>query len=505
MGIITRQQELGMYSNHWVVCNVLFLGLGVLIPQISLATDYQQTKPNIVFILADDMGYGDLKAFYPQSRIPTPHLDKLARDGMCFTDAHSGGSTCKPSRYALLTGRFAARRSHFNDRAGPIIAEGRATLASMLRENGYRTAMVGKWHLGFDQGAKTNSDAPRKGFAFDYNKPLSGGPVDRGFDSFFGMHASLDIPPYFYIKDRTPVMRPTVRVADSSSVGGEEGWNNIQGVFWRGGNVAPDFKHAEVTSRFANEASNLIESHDGQKPLFLYLALPSPHTPWLPAEEFVGKSGAGMYGDFVMTVDRVVGQVLGSLDTAGLSDNTLVIFSSDNGPVWYQKDVKRFGHRSAGPLRGIKGSVWEGGHRVPLIVRWPGQINAGVNCDRTIAFADVFATLAAVAGQKKLTQGTAEDSESFLPTLLHPDQNQKQRSAILHGGKVIRDGHWKLIATQGGRGFGAQRGRTYGIELYNLKEDLSEKNNLAEEMPEKVEGLRKKIAQILGNSNATPK
>lgn len=453
-------------------------------------------QPHIVFILADDMGYGDLKAFNPNSKIPTPNLDSLAKHGMRFTDAHSGGSTCKPSRYSLLTGRFAARKNSFNDKV-PIISDGRETVASMLRDNGYRTAMVGKWHLGFDRKAKATG---AKGMDFDYGKPITGGPVDRGFDSFFGMHASLDIQPYFYIKDRAATMAATETVEASTSVGGKEDWNNIQGAFWRAGNVSPDFKHAEVTPRFADEACKVIESHDGPKPLFLYLALPSPHTPWLPAEEFIGKSGAGMYGDFVMTVDGVVGQVQASLKKAGFSENTLVMFSSDNGPVWYDKDIKRFGHRSVGPLRGIKGSAWEGGHRVPFIATWPGRIESGTQSDRTIAFADVLATLAEAAGHKNLKPGTAEDSQSFLQTLFHPDQKQKPRSPILHDGKVIRDGDWKLINTKGSRGFSADRKRQYSIALYNLKDDLSEHKNLASQMPEKVASLKAKIGQLLDDS-----
>lgn len=462
-------------------------------------TSQAAEKPNIVFILADDMGFGDLKAFNPESRIPTPNLDELARAGICLTDAHSGGSTCKPSRYALLTGRFAARKNSFNDNF-PIIAEDRATVASMLRDNGYRTAMVGKWHLGFDRKAKKPGGGS-KGLDFDYTQPLTGGPADRGFDFFFGMHASLDIQPYFYIRNRAATKPASNTVEASTSVGGKEGWNRIQGAFWRAGNIAPDFKFEEVTPRFAEEACGVIESHDKDKPLFLYLALPSPHTPWLPAKKFLGKSGAGMYGDFVMTVDSVVGQVLASLDKAGLSQNTLVMFSSDNGPVWYQKDVEKFGHRSVGPLRGIKASAWEGGHRVPFIARWPGRIQAGSRNDRTIAFADVFATAAEAAGQKTIGKGAAEDSVSFLPTLLHPDQKQKPRSPILHAGKVIRDGDWKLINTKGSRGFSADRSRQYSIALYNLKDDLSEQTNLASKMPEKVESLRAKLSQILNGSD----
>ena len=451
-----------------------------------------EPPPNIVFILADDMGYGDLKAFNPNSKIPTPNLDKLAASGMIFTDAHSGGSTCKPSRYALMTGRFSARKDNFNDKF-PIIQKGRTTVASMLRDQGYHTAMVGKWHLGFDRKAN-NKD-------FDYGQPLTGGPVDRGFDSFFGMHASLDIPPYFFIKNRTPTMPPTNDAEANDNVGGPEGWNKIQGAFWRAGKIGPDFKFEEVTPRFANEASKVIESHDGKKPLFLYLALPSPHTPWLPLKEFQGKSGAGMYGDFVMTVDSIVGQVLGSLDKAKLRDNTLVMFSSDNGPVWYQKDVDRFNHQSVGLLRGCKASVWEGGHRVPFIASWPGHVKAGTKSDHTIAFADVFATLAEAAGKKKFSKGTAEDSESFLSALLNPEKPQETRSPILHGGKVIRDGDWKLIVTKGSRGFNAER-KQYGHELYNLKSDLSEQKNLIDERPEIVDRLREKLNTILNDDRS---
>lgn len=452
----------------------------------------EHEQPNIVVILADDMGYGDLKAFNPASKISTPHLDKLAASGMIFTDAHSGGSTCIPSRYSLMTGRFSARKDRFNDKS-PVIADGRETIASMLRDQGYHTAMIGKWHLGFERKGKDKD--------FDYDQPLTGGPLDRGFDSFFGMHASLDIPPYFFIKNRTPTMPPTNDVEANDNVGGPEGWNNIQGAFWRAGKIGPDFKFEEVTPRFADEASKIIESHAGKKPLFLYLALPSPHTPWLPAKEFIGKSGAGMYGDFTMTVDSIVGQILASLDKAKLRDNTLVMFSSDNGPVWYQKDVDRFHHQSVGPLRGCKASVWEGGHRVPFIASWPGHVKAGSKSDRTIAFADVFATLAEAAGKTEIKKETAEDSESFLGTLLNPDKPQKARSPILHHEKVIRDGDWKLIATKGSRGFNAER-RQYGNELYNLKSDLAEQKNLIDKHPEIADRLRMKLNNILNDDRS---
>lgn len=468
-----------------------------------LASTTDQSRPNIVFILADDMGYGDLKAYNRESKISTPNLDALARDGMTFTDAHAGGSTCRPSRYSLLTGRFAARLERLNDRAGPIVRSGRETVASVLRDSGYRTAMVGKWHLGFDKKPQPKGE-PAKRNSFNYDQPLTGGPLDRGFDSYFGMHASLDIPPYFYIRDRSAVRPASQRIDASTSQDGPEGWNNIQGAFWREGDISADFVHAEVTPRFAVEASKVIESHDRAKPLFLYLALPSPHTPWLPTKEFIGKSGAGMYGDFVMTVDHYVGEVLTSLQKAGMSDNTLVMFSSDNGPVWYEKDVKHFDHRSVGPLRGAKGSVWEGGHRVPFIAKWPGYIKANSTSGQTIAFADVFATLAEVAGQDRIKNGTAEDSESFLSALLDENQRSK-RSPILHGSRSIRNGDWKLIATKGSRGFGADKSVKYGVELYDLNKDLSESKNLADSMPAMVESLKDELSKIQESyTGATP-
>ena len=450
-------------------------------------------KPNIVIILADDMGYGDITPFNPESKIATPHLDRLASEGMTFTDAHSGGSLCQPSRFSLLTGLYYVRSPHFNDKAGPILKEDQPTLPGMLRAEGYHTAMVGKWHLGFDRkGEKKPTDKFRP---FAYDKPLTGGPVDRGFDSFFGMHASLDIPPYFYIRDRTPTRAPTDTIEDNDSLGTEENWNWIQGAFWRGGPVGPDFKHVEVTPRFAKEASQVIESHDGAKPLFLYMPLPSPHTPWLPTKEFAGKSKAGMYGDFMTQVDHVVGEILASLEKAGMTENTLVLFTSDNGPVWYDKDTRKFGHSSVGPLRGMKGSVWEGGHRVPFIVKWPGRVKAGSRTDQLVAFADLFATFAELAGKTKIEPGTARDSSSFAPTLL--TGKTSRRAPILHSHRTIRDGNWKLILGPSGRGFGSARGKKYSTELHNLKDDLGEKKNLAEEMPEKVESLKAKIQEIL--------
>lgn len=470
---------------------VIFSALSSLLLAAESGSEAKKTdgKPNIVIILADDMGYGDVACFNSESKIATPHLDRLAAGGMRFTDAHSGAAVCVPSRYALLTGRFAVRNK-LQVRNGPIINKGRMTIASLLKKQGYKTAMVGKWHQGFELSTGKSNNG------FDYSKPLLGGPVDCGFDSFFGMHASLDIPPYFYIRDRSPLMPPTETVTASTSLGSEEGWNKIQGAFWREGLIAPDFKHSEVTPRFAKEAVDVIRSHGEEKnakPLFLYLALPSPHTPWLPSNEFRGKSGAGMYGDFVMQVDAVVGQVLESLKAAGMKQNTLVFFSSDNGPVWYDENTKKFGHDAVGGLRGMKFSSWEGGHRVPMIVRWPAKIAPDSVSEQTIVFSDVLATLAELVGLHKIPEGMAEDSVSFLPYLMNSEKAPERRAPIVHDRQTLRDGDWKLILP---RGRGKQGKKTRG-ELYNLREDLAEQNNLYAENPDRVQRMTLVIDSLI--------
>ncbi len=444
----------------------------------------QEGLPNIVFILADDMGYGDVSCNNPDSRIQTPNLDRLAREGIRFTDAHSGGSSCIPSRYALMTGRFAVRKSS-GLAQGPLIDQDRMTVASLLRDHGYATAMVGKWHLGFDPYLQ-NKKKPA-----DYSQPLRGGPVDCGFDSFFGMHASLDIPPYFYIRDRAPVTPPTNDAQANSSTGGPEGWNDIQGAFWRAGKISPDLQFDQVTSRFAKEAVDVILRHGAakqDKPLFLYLALPSPHTPWLPLEKYRGKSGAGMYGDFVLQVDGVVGQVLDALQTAGMDQDTLVVFSSDNGPVWYDKDRDRFGHDAVGGLRGMKFASWEGGHRMPFLIRWPARAAANHVCEQTVVFSDLLATLAELVNLRRIPQGMAEDSVSFLPYLTDPNRQPEKRPPVIHDKWTVRDGDWKLILPR-------QRKKATA-QLYNLKADLAEQTNLVTRHPDIAQRLEEHLSSF---------
>lgn len=438
-------------------------------------------QPNVVFILVDDMGYGDPGCFNPDSKIQTPNINGLARDGMRFTDAHAAGPLCHMSRYGLMTGRYPFRTDVSKWPTQALIEPGQATTASVLKRRGYQTAMVGKWHLGFNENG--------------YDKPLPGGPVDCGFESFFGIRASTDIPPYFYISGDRAVSPPTAQIQANAS----EGWSPIQGEFWRAGGISPDLKLHDVLPRFTDEAVSVITQHSAtgpnSKPLFLYLAYPAPHTPWLPSQDFAGKSGAGMYGDFAMMVDAMIGRVLKSIDDAGMRDDTLVIFSSDNGPVWYDEDVQRFEHDSVGGLRGMKADAWEGGHRMPLVARWPGHVEAGSQNDQTISFVDVMATLADVAGAT-LGDDEGPDSFSFLPLLGGSDEPTRDSLALKSGRgfNTVRKGKWKLILGAGSGGFSKpSRSEKDAVQakgqLYDLEADLAESDNLYESMPDKVAEL----------------
>ena len=457
-----------------------------------IASTASARHPNIVIIMVDDMGYGDPGCFNPQSKIPTPNIDSLARDGMRFTDAHAPGPLCHMSRYGLLTGRYPFRAMVGRWRKQPVIDKHRVTIASLLRDHNYRTAMVGKWHLGFDESA-------------GYEKPLPGGPIDRGFDSYFGIRASTDIPPYFYIRGNQAVSPPTDQIAANNS----QGWSPIQGAFWRAGGIAPGMKLKDVLPRFTEEAIQAIDDHvatnkklNTDRPLMLYLAYPAPHTPWLPAKGFQGRSGAGMYGDFATMTDAMIGRVLKRLAEQKLQDDTLVIFTSDNGPVWYEDDVQRFQHDSSGGLRGMKADAWECGHRMPFVVRWPNHVKAGSTSHATICFTDLLATFADIV-KTPLPKGAGPDSHSFLPSLLQQKESPRKNLVIRSGGGLftIRSGNWKLIDGLGSGGFSKPRkvkprpGGPRG-QLYNLADDRGETKNLYLEKPQIVERLRAELAGV---------
>jgi arylsulfatase A-like enzyme len=468
----------------------------LLLACISGAALAADSRPNVLLILVDDMGYGDPGCYNPRSKIATPHIDRLAREGMRFTDAHAAGALCHPSRYGLMTGRYPFRTDVSLWPAQPLISAGQETVASLLKAQGYRTAMVGKWHLGFSEHG--------------YDQPLPGGPVDRGFDTFFGFRASTDIAPYFYIRGDRAVTPPTGTIAASAAHPGA-GWSPIQGQYWRGGGIAPDLKLQDVLPRLTQEAVAVIGEHAwaAAAPLFLYFALTGPHTPWLPAPEFTDRSPAGRYGDFSMMVDAMIGRVLQALDDAGMAENTLVIFASDNGPVWYPADSQRTGHDSTGGLRGMKASNWEAGHRVPLIARWPGRVKPGSTSAQLISFVDVMATMAELT-EARLAGEAGPDSVSFLPVLLgrQPADAPVRRSLVV--GESLRSDNWKWI--EGRERILFQRpdsstdpapDQPPGL-LYNLAEDPRETTNLAAARPEVVARMKTELEAIRKSARTRP-
>jgi len=483
-----------MRSSRFVMSAARLASL-LLVTLSTASAETEAAPPHVVVILTDDMGYGDARCYNPDSKIPTPHIDRLAREGMRFTDAHASGPLCHQSRYGLLTGRYPFRTDVSRWPKHPLIESGQTTIASLLKSQGYHTAMVGKWHLGFEERG--------------YQKPLPGGPVDRGFDQFFGLRASTDIPPYFYIRNDQAVTPPTGRIEANQS----KGWSPIQGKFWREGGIAPDLDLHDVLTTLTDEACATIEKHHQAvepSPLLLYLAYTGPHTPWLPSRKFVEKSGAGLYGDFLMMVDEQVGRVIEALDEAGIVDDTLILFTSDNGPVWYQQDIDKFSHRSVGDLRGMKGDAWEGGHRMPFIVRWPSVVERGSTSGQTICFTDLLATLADLL-DTPLPDGAGPDSFSFLPVLKgrQPD-DQAIRPAIVmrpanRDSMMIRSGDWKLITQPGSGGFSKSppiTERTPQGQLYDLRKDPSETTNLYLKHPDIVARLQYEMQEIVDSGTS---
>lgn len=463
---------------------------------------YANEKPNIVLILADDLGYGDVSAYNPESKVKTVHMDRIAKEGMRFTRAYSAAAVCVPSRYGLLTGQHPSRAEPLRWRSHPTIKEGRMTIASLLKSEGYNTACIGKWHGGFVNGT---------------NKPeqnLKGGPLDRGFDYFFGQHGSLDQPPYFYIRNRKAVVVP--RIDDPGSK--EKGLSLIyQGKFWRPGKRAKNFKHEEALDVYKQEALDFLlkqSKNENKKPFFLYFPLTSPHGPWIASKTFQGKSKIGPLGDFLLHTDDVVGQILTQLDQLKLSKNTLVILTSDNGPLWMDKDAEKTGHASSGPFRGRKSDIWDGGIHMPFMVRWPGVVPKNTESQELICQTDFLATFAAIV-KKDLSKNAGEDSYNMLPAFKVEKLNKPIRDGMLIQSVSkktmgVIEGDWKLIPWLGNGGFlskgprvrKSRKGEARG-QLYNLINDPGEKNNVYSQYPEVVQRLNKLLNQYInsGQSN----
>ena len=367
-------------------------------PNAEAATKSQQ--PNIVYIYADDMGYGDIGYLNPESKIETPNLDKLAAQGLNFTDAHTCSSVSSPSRYGVITGRYAWRsplkRGVLGGFSPALIERDRPTVASMLRDNGYQTYCIGKWHLGLDgwvnkdgSGVKQPRSLNETGRDVDYANVKLSGPSDRGFDYFYGLSASLDIPPFLLIEND--------RVIDEASH-----FYDKKSPYQRGGYAVEGRLPSYFMEHFTDKVIETIQSSSkSEKPFFIYYGVTAPHTPVAPHEDFVGKSEAGEYGDFMMELDYRIGQIYAGLESAGVADNTIVVISSDNGPetITYERYCKT-GHCSSGELKGVKRDIWEGGHRVPMIVTWPDVIKRGRNVEQTVSVIDFYATAAEIVGMR---------------------------------------------------------------------------------------------------------
>ncbi len=455
--------------------------------------------PNVVIILADDLGYGDLGCYGAKHTV-TPHLDRLARQGMRFTDAHSPSAVCTPTRYGLLTGRYAWRtrlkRGTLVGDSPALIEEGRLTLAGLLKDKGYTTAAIGKWHLGLGHDAKT-----------DFAKALRPGPLDVGFDSFFGTPASLDMVPYVYVENDRVLALPTAQSEKSPKP------NYFDGVFWREGPAAPGFRHRDVLPELTRRAEQFIQAQSAERPFFLYFALTSPHTPWVPTDDFQGRTSLGEYGDFVAQTDAAVGRVLAALESRKLADKTLVIFTSDNGAIPLPPQFAASGHKPNGPWRGQKADCWEAGHRVPYLVRWPSHTPAGAMCAETICHTDVLATLAALVG-RKLPDDAGEDSINILPLFLGRQIERPIREAIVHhsgdGVFAIRQGKWKAIFHLGSGGFSQPKteqavpGGPTG-QLYDLDADPGETRNLWQGSPDMVAKLTALLDRFQQEGRSRPR
>lgn len=482
----------------------------------ALAAD-GSTKPNIVVIYTDDQGYGDCSATNPKSKVPTPNLDRLAKEGMTFTDGHCADTVCTPSRYALLTGRYSWRTSL---KSGVLHAEGdclidkkRVTVASLLKDNGYDTAMIGKWHL--------NMKFPGKVGQRDWMKPITDGPNDHGFDYYFGIPASMNYGILTFIENMNVTEAPTLWTRKKQKR--SEGTFRFMPPYEteRQGNgdveVAPSFRDDTCLKTCTEKAVAYIAEHAAfakkDKPFFLYLPLNSPHLPHCASAEFAGKSKVGAYGDFLLETDHRVGQILDALDKHELTANTLVFQSSDNGAEsGYAKRFEEYSHASNGDLRGGKADIYEGGHRVPFLVRWPGVIKAGRVCNDTVCQVDLLATCAEIVGAM-LPANAGEDSYSLLPALRGEDYKQPLRGPLIHhsmsGHFAIRDGQWKLnlFCGSGGRlapTLVTPKPGEPPFELYEMKDDWRETTNVYDKHPEVVERLKTLATKIVKDGRSTP-
>ncbi|MFV0346494.1 MAG: sulfatase family protein [Bacteroidales bacterium] len=517
--------------------NKLLLFLPVFVVLLQGCTKDKKSEstefPNIIFILADDMGYGDVSCLNEDAKVSTPNLDKLASEGMIFHDAHSGSAVCTPTRYGILTGRYCWRsrlkRGVLSPWDEPLIESERLTVGDMLKSKGYTTACIGKWHLGWQwattdgsriadmaEDGKTPDKAQRQEFGekVDFTKPVAEGPLTRGFDYYFGDDVP-NYPPYCFIENDKTV--GSLNQTKPDSMFGHPG-PMVEG--WKLEDVMPILTHRTVD--YISNKGKVFKREKG-KPFFLYFPLTAPHTPIAPAKEFQGTSTAGAYGDYVQQVDWTVGQVLKALEREGLADNTLIIFTSDNGSparsgenmLGGLRSVLKYGHNPSYHFTGIKADIYEGGHHVPFIAKWAGEIKAGSVSEETICHTDFMATCAAIVGYD-LPDNAAEDSYNLLPILEGQNFTSPLREATVHhsaqGQFAIRQGEWKLILGGGSGGWTSptndKQAEKQGLplmQLYKVNGDVGEKENLYEQNPEVVEQMTVLLEQYKTEGRSAPR
>lgn len=475
--------------------------------------DERQQPPNVIFVLADDLGIGDIQPTNPDCQIKTPHLKTMAAEGITFLDAHSSSAVCTPTRYGVLTGRYNWRsrlaRGVLSGMSDHLIPAERDTVAHMLHKSGYHTQMIGKWHLGWDWTYVANKDKNNKKKTIDFTQPIKNGPDINGFDGYYGHCGSLDMAPYVWVDTGKATAIP-VREEGVTKKQDPYGW-------YRNGPISPDFQIENVLPHLFQKSIDHIQERtveaNAGKPFFLYLPLPAPHTPIVPVPPFKDASGMNPYADFVMQVDHHMGELFAALKAAGIDDNTLVFFTSDNGcsPEGNFKVLKTHGHDPSAGYRGHKADIYEGGHRVPFIVRWPSGIKPNQSTTATACLTDFYATVRDITGQSATDNG-GEDSFSLLPAF-NGDDHTERKTLISHsigGSFSIRQGDWKLCLSAGSGGWSAPREpdakkqNLPAMQLYNLNTDRGEQNNLVMEHPEQVNTLLRLLNTEVTEGRITP-
>ncbi|CAH8293864.1 arylsulfatase A-like enzyme [Mariniflexile fucanivorans] len=494
---------------------LLFIFLSFSIMTAQSQKTNQSQNPNIIYILADDLGYGDVKCFNPNGKIPTPNMDNMAENGIKFTDAHTSSAVCTPTRYGILTGRYNWRTplksGVLSGYSKSLITQECTTVAEILKSQGYSTAYIGKWHLGWDweiqkEDTKLERDNLNAKPTVDFTLPIKNGPSTHGFDYSFGFCGSLDMAPYVYVENDKSTMVPTKTTVSVDEKG-----------IWRPGLTSDDFSHANVLQDLTDKAVDYIgKKAHGRSPFFLYFPLPAPHTPILPTTEFLGKSNTNMYGDFVMQVDDVVRQIREALRKQGISENTLLVFTSDNGcsPKADFEELAKVEHNPSYTFRGTKADIFEGGHRVPFIVEWPKMGLKNTSSDKIICTTDFFATCADLAGHS-MDDAEGVDSYSMLPLITGKSDFEIREYTIHHsinGSFAIRKGDWKLILCPDSGGWSypkpedikKEKLKLPTMQLYNLKADIGETNNLVAVFPEKAADLKAALKKIILDGRSTP-